>query len=131
MTNILVGIVVILMAVSGFLYNQNKGLVALNQAYEVRDAQQKEAIESLQNDFELQTNGLLQMQSRNQEIEAEMSRYLDIFRRHDLSKLASARPGLIEPRIYNVTKEVFESIEEDSRNIDSLDSGIQLQPNTE
>ena len=86
MTNILVGIVVILMAISGFLYNQNKGLVALNQAYEVRDAQQKEAIESLQNDFELQTNGLLQMQSRNQEIEAEMSRYLDIFRRHDLSK---------------------------------------------
>jgi hypothetical protein len=131
MTNILVGIVVILMAVSGFLYNQNKGLVALNQAYEVRDAQQKEAIESLQNDFELQTNGLLQMQSRNQEIEAEMSRYLDIFRRHDLSKLASARPGLIEPRINNGTKEVFESIEEDSRNIDSLDSGIQLQPNTE
>ena len=131
MTNILVGIVVILMAVSGFLYNQNKGLVALNQAYEVRDAQQKEAIESLQNDFELQTNGLLQMQSRNQEIEAEMSRYLDNFRRHDLSKLASARPGLIEPRINNGTKEVFESIEEDSRNIDSLDSGIQLQPNTE
>ena len=131
MTNILVGIVVILMAVSGFLYNQNKGLVALNQAYEVRDAQQKEAIESLQNDFELQTNGLLQMQSRNQEIEAEMSRYLDIFRRHDLSKLASARPGLLEPRINNGTKEVFESIEEDSRNIDSLDSGIQLQPNTE
>ena len=131
MTNILVGIVVILMAVSGFLYNQNKGLVALNQAYEVRDAQQNEAIESLQNDFELQTNGLLQMQSRNQEIEAEMSRYLDIFRRHDLSKLASARPGLIEPRINNGTKEVFESIEEDSRNIDSLDSGIQLQPNTE
>ncbi len=131
MTNILVGIVVILMAISGFLYNQNKGLVALNQAYEVRDAQPKEAIESLQNDFELQTNGLLQMQSRNQEIEAEMSRYLDIFRRHDLSKLASARPGLIEPRINNGTKEVFESIEEDSRNIDSLDSGIQLQPNTE
>ena len=131
MTNILVGIVVILMAVSGFLYNQNKGLVALNQAYEVRDAQQKEAIESLQNDFELQTNGLLQMQSRNQEIEAEMSRYLDIFRRHDLSKLASARPGIIEPRIKNGTKEVFESIEEDSRNIDRLDSGIQLQPNTE
>ena len=131
MTNILVGIVVILMAISGFLYNQNKGLVALNQAYEVRDAQQKEAIESLQNDFELQTNGLLQMQSRNQEIEAEMSRYLDIFRRHDLSKLASARPGLIEPRINNGTKEVFESIEEDSRNIDSLDSGIQLQPNTD
>ena len=131
MTNILVGIVVILMAVSGFLYNQNKGLVALNQAYEVRDAQQKEAIESLQNDFELQTNGLLQMQSRNQEIEAEMSRYLDNFRRHDLSKLASARPGLNEPRINNGTKEVFESIEEDSRNIDSLDSGIQLQPNTE
>jgi MFS superfamily sulfate permease-like transporter len=131
MSKILIGIVFALSMALAFFYYQNKSLTALNQAYEVRDAEQKAAIESLQNDFELQTSGLLQLQSRNQEIESEMNRYLDIFRRHDLSKLAAARPGMIEPRINNGTKEVFESIEEDSRDIDSLDSGVQLQPNTE
>ena len=83
----------------------------------------------MQNDFKLQTEGLLQLQSKNQAIEAEMSRYLDIFKRHNLSKLAAAKPGLIETRVNNGTKEVFESIEQDSRNIDSLDNGLQLQSN--
>jgi hypothetical protein len=78
----------------------------------------------------LQTDMLLQIQSRNQEIEQEMSRYLDIFKRHNLTKLASAKPGLIEPRINKGTKDVFDSIEEDSRNIDSLDDGLQLQSDT-
>ena len=49
--------------------------------------------------------------------------------RHNLSKLAAAKPGLIETRVNNGTKEVFESIEQDSRNIDSLDNGLQLQSN--
>ena len=56
-----------------------------------------------------------------------MSRYLDIFKRHNLSKLASAKPGLIETRFNKGTKDVFESIEEDSRSIDTLDDGLQLQ----
>ena len=56
-----------------------------------------------------------------------MTRYLDIFKRHNLTKLAAAKPGLIEPRVNKGTKDVFNSIEEDSRNIDSLDDGLQLQ----
>ena len=50
----------------------------------------------------------------NAQIVAERDRYLDIFRRHDLSKLAAAKPGLIEPRVNNATKEVFDSLENDS-----------------
>ena len=72
------------------------------------------AIENLQSDFNLQTNSLLELQAKNQEIEAEMTRYLDIFRRHNLAKLAAAKPGLIEPRVNNATKEVFDSLETDS-----------------
>ena len=130
MSKILMGVVGVLVLISGFLYYQNKSLAELNKAYELRDAEQKLAIESLQNDFKLQTEGLLQIQSRNQEIEAEMNRYLDIFKRHDLTKLAAAKPGLLEPRVNNGTKNVFESIEEVSRNIDDLDDGLQLQPNS-
>ena len=129
MSKILLGVVGILFLACSFLYWQNSRLAQINQAFELRDKEQKAAIESLQSDFKLQTEGLLQLQSKNQEIEAEMSRYLDIFKRHNLSKLAAAKPGLIETRVNNGTKEVFESIEADSRNIDNLDAGLQLQSN--
>ena len=49
-----------------------------------------------------------------------MAEYLDIFRRHNLAKLASAKPGLIETRVNNKTKEVFDGIEKDSARISSL-----------
>ncbi len=129
MSRILLGVVGVLAIALYFLWSQNSRLASLNQAFELRDQEQKAAIESLQNDFKTQTEGLLAIQSRNQEIEAEMSRYLDIFKRHNLSKLAAAKPGLIETRVNNGTKEVFESIEQDSRNIDSLDDGLQLRAN--
>ena len=129
MSRILLGVVGVLAIALYFLWSQNSRLASLNQAFELRDQEQKAAIESLQNDFKVQTEGLLAIQSRNQEIEAEMSRYLDIFKRHNLSKLAAAKPGLIETRVNNGTKEVFESIEQDSRNIDSLDDGLQLRTN--
>jgi predicted nucleotide-binding protein (sugar kinase/HSP70/actin superfamily) len=130
MSKILIGIIAVMSLITIFLYNQNKTLTANNLALEGAVATQEEAIQSLQNDFQLQTTSLLELQNRNQEIQKEMSRYLDIFKRHNLSKLAAAKPGLIEPRVNKGTKDVFDSIEEDSRNIDSLDDGLQLQSAT-
>ena len=130
MSKILLGVVGVLAIALYFLWSQNSRLASLNQAFELRDQEQRAAIESLQNDFKTQTEGLLAIQSRNQEIEAEMSRYLDIFKRHNLSKLAAAKPGLIETRVNNGTKDVFDSIEADSRSIDRLDDGLQLQPDS-
>ena len=57
----------------------------------------------------------------------DKNRYLDIFKRHNLTKLAAAKPGLIESRVNKATKEVFDGIENDSRDIDDLDDGLQLQ----
>jgi hypothetical protein len=130
MSKILLGVVGVLAIALYFLWSQNSRLASLNQAFELRDQEQKAAIESLQDDFKVQTEGLLAIQSRNQEIEAQMSRYLDIFKRHNLSKLAAAKPGLIETRVNNGTKDVFDSIEADSRSIDRLDDGLQLQPDS-
>ena len=61
------------------------------------------------------------MSTRNAEIEAEAQRYLAIFARHDLSRLAAAKPGLIETRINKGTKDVFRTIENDTAVIDSID----------
>ena len=130
MSKVLIGIIVVMSLATYILWNQNSKLYALNQAFEIRNQEQRLAIESLQNDFTLQTDSLLEIQSRNQKIQQEMSRYLDIFKRHDLTRLAAAKPGLIQPRINKGTKDVFDSIEEDSRNIDSLDDGLQLQSDT-
>lgn len=130
MSKVLMGVVLILVVALYFFYSQNENLTALNKAYELRDMAQKETIAQLEQDFESQTKGLLEIQQRNNAIEGEMNRYLDIFKRHDLTKSAAAKPDQLEIRVNNGTKKVFDSIEEDSRNIDDLDDGLQLQPAT-
>jgi len=129
MSKVFIGIILVLGAGVYYLLIENTRLSQLNQAFEIRNQEQLATIETMQNDFKVQSEGLLALQAKNQEIQAEMNRYLDIFKRHDLTKLAAAKPGLIEPRVNNGTKKVFESIEEDSRNIDSLNDGLQLQSN--
>ena len=128
MKGILIGVILIMGFLGYTLYIENENLKAENFAYELRDAEQDAAINQLQGDLELQGAGLQEMAKRNAEIQGEMNRYLDIFKRHNLTKLAAAKPGLIEPRANKATKEVFDGIEEDSRNIDNLDDGIELQP---
>ena len=128
MKGILIGVILIMGFLGYTLYIENENLKAENFAYELRDAEQDAAINQLQGDLELQGEGLQEMAKRNAEIQGEMNRYLDIFKRHNLTKLAAAKPGLIEPRANKATKEVFDGIEEDSRNIESLDDNIELQP---
>ena len=130
MNQLLIGVILIMGFLGYTLYIENENLKAENAAYVLRDSEQDAAIAQLQGDLELQGKGLQEMQARNAEIQGEMNRYLDIFKRHNLTKLAAAKPGLIEPKANKATKEVFDGIEEDSRNIDDLDDGIQLQSGT-
>ena len=130
MNQLLIGVILIMGFLGYTLYIENENLKAENAAYVLRDSEQDAAIAQLQGDLELQGKGLQEMQARNAEIQGEMNRYLDIFKRHNLTKLAAAKPGLIEPRANKATKEVFDGIEADSRNIDDLDDGIQLQSGT-
>ena len=127
MNQVLIGIILVMAFLGYGIYIENENLKAENAAYVLRDAEQDAAINQLQGDLELQGKGLQEMTARNAEIQGEMNRYLNVFKRHNLSKLAAAKPGLIEPKANKATKEVFNGIEEDSRNIDSLDDGIQLQ----
>ena len=115
----------------GYLYynatqSDLESLRKQNQAYELKASQQEETILALQNKHAVQTAALMDLQARNQEIELEMERYLDIFKRHNLSKLAAAKPELIEARVNKGTKEVFDGIEADSASLDSFNDGVQL-----
>lgn len=127
MNQFFLAIILILSLGCYYLWNANQVLTANNIQLEQAVATQEEAINSLQNDFALQTQSLNELQLKSQETQREMNRYLDIFKRHNLTKLAAAKPGLLEPRINNGTKNVFDSIEEVSRNIDDLDDPAELQ----
>jgi hypothetical protein len=127
MYQFLLALIVALGGSTYYLWNENQTLKGNNAKLEYAVETQQETITNLQNDFALQGKSLIDMQSKNQQIEAEMNRYLDIFKRHDLTKLAAAKPGLIEPRVNEATKEVFNGIEQDSRDIDDADDGIELQ----
>ena len=103
----------------GYLYYTNTQaelteLREYNMDMELQLKTQNETIDKMSKQYEQQAKALGELTSKNAEIEAEMTRYLDIFRRHNLSKLAAAKPGLIEPRVNNATKEVFDSLESDS-----------------
>ena len=117
---IMAGGILIMTIGMGFLYNKNQSLIKENAALDVAYQEQIETINSLQANFQLQTEALTNMQKRNNEIMEDMNRYLNIFKRHNLTKLAAAKPGLIEPRINAATKDVFDGIEEDSRSISAL-----------
>lgn len=120
MSKILIGVIFIMSLGGYFLYNKNIELQRLNTAYEVRDAEQKAAIEEITTRMETTQRALTGLQTKNQQYETEMSNYLDIFRRHNIAQLASAKPGLIEKRANAKTKEVFDAIENDSKRISTL-----------
>jgi len=130
MNQILMGLIVALGLGGWFLYNQNITLKNENTALNFAVEEQKQTIAAVQEAYETQGKALNNLSTRNAEIEGEMNRYLDIFRRHNLNQLAAAKPGLIEKRVNNGTKKVFDSIENDSKELDSLDNAVgDINPN--
>ena len=117
------------MGLAGFMYYNFSVVPMKNKleeqakviiAQDLRDQEQRATIESIQSNLTRTTQALSGLQIQNQQYEVEMAEYLDIFRRHNLSKLASAKPGMVELRANNATREVFDAIEADSARISSL-----------
>ncbi len=90
----------------------------LETALETETASREQAEKNLK----VQLEAVGKLTEANTEMQAEMDDYLSIFKRHDLTKLARVKPGLIEPRINNGTKKVFEQIEKDSEEVENADS---------
>ena len=128
MSKIFVGMITALV-VSGYLYYQfsvvpmkreNIELQRVNTALEVAVKEQKETIEAVQKNLEITREGLATMTKQNQQYESEMANYLDIFRRHDMTKLADARPSSLQIKANARTKEGFDAIETDSTRISNF-----------
>ena len=117
-----IGIILVLGLGGYWLYNENVTLKQNNALLEGAVAEQKAAIASITESFEKQTKSLGNLQRNYNQIEQEKDLYLAIFARHNLDKLAIAKPGLIENRFNNATADVFGDIENDSKAISELDA---------
>jgi len=92
--------------------------VRLETAFE----KEKTARERSEKNLQVQLQAVGALSEKNNAMQAEMDGYLSIFKRHDMTRLARAKPGLIEPRINKGTKEVFRSIETASKEVQNADS---------
>lgn len=95
-----------------------ENVAKLNVAFESEKAARERSEQNLQ----IQLQAVSDLTEKNTEMQAEMDDYLSIFKRHDLTKLARVKPGLIEPRINKGTKDVFEAIEQDSIEVENAGS---------
>ena len=128
MSKVLVGIVLVLLAVSYYLYSQNQILQTNNAVLEGAVATQEETIATMQNDFSLQTEQLQSMTLKSQAAQRELNRYTQFIQNYELASKILADPVEMERKINNGTKHIMENIEQISSTIDGLDSGLQLQP---
>ena len=131
MSKVLIGIVLVLLAISYYLYNQNQILQSNNIALEGAIATQEEAIKSIQADFELQTQQLQDLNVKSQKAQRELNRYTQFIKDYKLSAKILADPVEMERKINNGTKHIMEDIEKISNVVDDLDDGLQLQSDTD
>ena len=110
-----------------YIWNENAVLKNNNLKLENAVAEQKETIKSLQADFELQSNSLLEMTLKNQATERELNRYSEFIRNYKLTAKILEDPVEMQRKINNGTKHIMEDIEKLSDTVDSLDDGLQLQ----
>jgi len=114
MQQFLIAIIAILGFGCWWLYSANQTLTYNNMQLEVAIDQQKEAMEAIQAAYEKQRVANDNLTKRNAEITKETQSYLEVFKKHDLTKLAKAKPGLIETKANKATDRIFKVIEDET-----------------
>ena len=128
MNQLYIGIIVVLGLGGYYLYSQNQILTLNNAKLEGAIAEQEAAIESLQNDFALQTQSLQEMTVKSQAAQRELNRYTQFIQNYQLTAKILEDPVEMQRKINNGTKHIMEDIEKLSDTVDNLDDGLQLQP---
>ena len=127
MNQFFIGIIIVLGLGGYWLYQENVTLKANNLALEGAVATQQEALETMQNDFTLQTEQMQIMTQKSQAAQRELNRYSEFIRNYELSAKIMGDPVEMQRKINNGTKHIMEDIESLSTIVDDLDDGLQLQ----
>jgi len=99
----------------------NQQNVALQAAAEQNEA----TIRNMEARAKEQVKQITSLSNSAAEWENQARDYMNIFQNHDFTKLARLIPGLIEDRANNATREVFDSVEADSRETEDLNDAGQ------
>ena len=102
--------------------NRMQSIANEKAALEVQLQEQAAAMEAQLEAMRLQTESLNEMNDRAAIVEAQMASYLKIFKDHDLTRLARAKPGLIETRANKRTDEIFTEVENDTKQVVATDA---------
>ena len=127
MQQFLLALLLVLGGLSYYLWNENGILKENNAKLEVAIQTQQEAMETLQADFTLQGEQLVEMSKKSQAAQRELNRYSEFIRNYELSAKIMGDPVEMQRKINNGTKHIFEDIEKLSNVVDDLDDGLQLQ----
>lgn len=68
-------------------------------------------ISAMEDDIERNSELTEELEEKLEESEASRTRLIEVFGKHDLTRLALKKPGLIETRVNNGTKKAFDGIE--------------------
>jgi len=89
-------------------------LTANNATLKAANKTNEATITQLRENVELQAALTQDLQKNLQEAEKYQDKLISQLRKHDLTKLSLKKPGLIETRINDGTKKLFDSIESDT-----------------
>jgi len=103
------------------LTTQVETLTAHNQAMTLAAQENESTINNLVEKNRQQQLAFRDLTDKNNELSAQRDRYMSIFKEHNLTKLARAKPGLIETRVNKSTELVFSTIEKNSRELQSVE----------
>lgn len=85
-----------------------------NEQLQIAQETQAQTIATLETERNAERERVNVLTNKNTELQKDKDNYLRIFKDHNITRLARARPGMMEPRINNGTQEVFRQIEEDT-----------------
>lgn len=94
---------------------QNQNLRDQNTVLKNSAETTAQTVRELENQIRTQQSQIAELHANLGNIATERDRYMEIFARHDLQRLALARPGLIENRINSGTQQVLEELEAQSQ----------------
>jgi hypothetical protein len=98
-----------------FYYTDTQSTIAQlrdsNAQLKVSVETNERAIEAMEQQAEISAELSQELAEKLQVSESSRNRLIEVFGKHDLTRLALRKPGLIESRINNGTKKAFDGIE--------------------
>lgn len=83
----------------------------------------QEALKAAEENAKKSEAAMSKLTEANNQLNKEKQNYLKIFKDHNLTRLARAKPGMIEKRINGGTAKVFRALENDTKELMDLDDG--------